>query len=155
MVNWRNKAQKLPKAPAHIRLFGLAADQRWSRSRDVLPSGAGQKNSFSHSGGWRTAAGEGDNNSSVCRDPHLRLASPPCTANSSGRARHKNCSPLNVEAIRDSIRAAEHSGNRTPSTCAQEYPEGPKAAELMRENICAPQVCTLESTSGSTGTQHP
>lgn len=81
--------------------------------------------------------------------------SPSCTANSSGRAWHKNCSPLNVKAIRDSIRAAEHSGNHTPNTCAQEYPEGPKSAELMRENIRAPQVCALERLGSSTGTQHP
>ena len=53
--------------------------------------------------------------------------------------------PPNVKAIRDSIRAAEHSGNHTPNTCAQEYPEGPKSAELMRENLCAPQVRAPES----------
>lgn len=94
---------------------------------------------------------QGDNSNSVCSTP----ASPFCTANSSGQAWHKNCSPLNVKAIRDSIRTAEHSGNHAPNTCAQEYPEGSKSAELMSENICAPQVCALERLSSSTGTEHP
>lgn len=72
-------------------------------------------------------------------------ASPYGVANSSERARHENCSPLNVEAIRDSIRAGEHSGNRTLNTCAQKHPEGPKSAELMREYMCPTSMCPREA----------
>ncbi|CAK6980333.1 Hypothetical predicted protein [Scomber scombrus] len=82
--------------------------------------------------------GRRKHNSSVCSDPPPPLPAPPIHQGPGHDTRI--AAPLMSRQSETQSELHKHSGNHTPNTCAQEYPEGPKSAELMRENIRAPQV---------------